>query len=97
MFGDTSKIMEEQENHQAITNLKPAKDDSCGCAIGARVMAIAFLASAGFYAWEYHKGNIGLGALFLRILLVTFLGAGLGKLIGIAFYHLKKNKTPINS
>lgn len=70
--------------------VKDKKPDSCGCAIGARVMTVAFIISAAFYGWQFHENAIGLAAMVFRTLMITFFSAGAGKLAGITIYRLKK-------
>ena len=69
---------------------KAKKPDSCGCATGARVMTVAFIISAAFFGWQFYENTIGLTALILRTLMITFLGAGAGKLAGVTIYRLRK-------
>ena len=69
---------------------KAKKPDSCGCATGARVMTAAFIISAVYFGWQFHQNAIGLTALILRTLMITFLGAGAGKIAGLIIYRLRK-------
>jgi hypothetical protein len=66
------------------------KVDSCGCAMGARFMAVALGVSSLYYGWLFLQHQLSGLALVLRIFLITFLAAGAGKVIGILWYRFKR-------
>ena len=64
--------------------------DRCGCAMGARFLGVTLVASIAWFAWQWREYSlVGAGA---RILTVSFAGALLGKLVGIAAYRLRARK-----
>ena len=65
--------------------------DNCGCAMGARFLAAALLLSTLWYVWRYHASVLSAKAALLRIAVISFLVASLGKAIGIA---LARKRTP---
>jgi hypothetical protein len=83
--------------NQSDENDKGAKGnkhaDSCGCATGARVMTVALVLSVIFYGWKFHLNQLSFSAVMLRVVILTFLGAGIGKLVGIGIYQLKRKQT----
>ena len=61
--------------------------DSCGCAMGARFLGVAFFAAVVWCVWYRQEYSlVGAG---VRILVASFVGAILGKLVGIAVYQLR--------
>jgi hypothetical protein len=60
--------------------------DHCGCAMSARFLGVTLIASMSWFAW--HWKDYSLGRAGLRILLIAFAGAILGKLVGLALYRL---------
>jgi hypothetical protein len=58
--------------------------------MGARVMAIALVASALWYLWLGARPDRSLGAGALRVFGVTLAGAFFGKLLGIALHWLSR-------
>ncbi len=65
------------------TRLGRRSIDSCGCAMGAKFMAVAFLVAAALYAWQFQSGETSLGGAVMRVLAVTFIATGVGKTFGI--------------
>jgi len=63
--------------------------DSCGCAMGARFLGAALIASITWFTWHRHEYSLGRAG--VRILIFTFAGAILGKLVGIAAYRLREH------
>jgi len=61
--------------------------DSCGCAMSARFMAAGLALSAAWYGWHLLVGEVSLGGLLMRVLIVTFAAAAAGKIIGILRYR----------
>jgi hypothetical protein len=52
--------------------------------MGARFLAAALLLSTLWYVWRCHASALSAKAALLRIAVISFLAAGLGKAIGIA-------------
>jgi hypothetical protein len=72
----------------------PAKhDDSCGCATGARFLAVTLVLSTACYAWLWVAFQLSIWAALLRILGWSFLGALLGKTVGIVNYRRHHRST----
>lgn len=46
-------------------------------------MALGLIASAVWYSWLLHTGDVSLGGAVMRILVVTFVATGAGKIFGI--------------
>jgi hypothetical protein len=67
-------------------------EDSCGCAMGARFLAVGMAASAIWYAWHWRDSGLSLGSVTLRVFLWSFLAAGAGKLVGIALYSWRHRR-----
>lgn len=61
--------------------------DSCGCAMGARFLGVALVASIGYFAWHWREYSVARAG--VRILVFAFAGAILGKVVGIAAYRLR--------
>ena len=61
--------------------------DSCGCAMGARFLGVTLVASIVWFALHWHEYSLARAG--ARILIFTFAGAVLGKLVGIAVYRLR--------
>jgi|GEM_PF-2859707 len=70
--------------------MKGKSTDSCGCALGAKCMAIAMVLSIGYYLWKLHAGQTTLATGIVRIALISFGAAAAGKITGISLYHLNK-------
>jgi putative Mn2+ efflux pump MntP len=64
-------------------SMKSGTTDSCGCALSAKFMAVALTASAAYYGWQFGADEVSLAGLALRVGLVTFVAAGIGKVAGI--------------
>jgi len=64
--------------------------DSCGCAMGARFLGVTLIASIVWFALHWHKYS--LARVGIRILIFAFVGAALGKLVGIAVYRLRRRR-----
>jgi hypothetical protein len=65
--------------------------DSCGCAMGAKFTAAGLLASAAWYGWQLHSGEASLGGAVVRVLAVTFVAMGVGKIFGILRHRRRGN------
>ena len=70
-----------------------SRPDTCGCAMGAKMMLIALLGSLIFYGFQFHDGQVTARKYAGMVFAVTFLGAGAGKLLGIALYRLRKSRS----
>jgi hypothetical protein len=66
---------------------KPGTTDSCGCALSAKFMLAALAASAAYYGWRLAVGNVSVAGLALRVALVTFAAASVGKVLGILLHR----------
>jgi hypothetical protein len=66
--------------------------DSCGCAMGARFLAVALIVSGAWYAWQGHASMLSTGAIALRILGWSFLAALVGKVVGILVFRAQRRK-----
>jgi hypothetical protein len=69
--------------------------DSCGCAMGARFVAIALVSAAGWYAWHWHSSAISIWAIALRVMVWLFLAAAVGKIVGILIFKSRFRKSSI--
>jgi hypothetical protein len=88
-----------KSNYQAVT-MKLSKTvgthsgDSCGCAMGARFLALGLITSSTWFLFHWsssiHSGWSVLG----RIFLVTFCAALVGKVVGIIRYKMQTNEKP---
>lgn len=70
--------------------MKSRTADSCGCALSARFLAIAFLTSSGYYGWQLSSDALSLGNAVARVALITFVAAAVGKAIGIMRYRWRR-------
>jgi hypothetical protein len=62
--------------------------DSCGCAMGARFLGVTLVASIVWFGWHWRERSLSRAG--IQILVFAFAAAILGKLVGIAFYRLRK-------
>lgn len=69
---------------------RPDPVDSCGCAMGARFLAVAFAGSTAWYLSQWHAYSFG--GICGRVLLVSFAAAVLGKIVGIVWFRLKHSR-----
>jgi len=67
--------------------MKSGTPDSCGCALSAKFLAVALFVSGGYYSWQFSTGDLSVGGLLMRVALITFVAATIGKLIGIMRYR----------
>ena len=73
---------------------RPAKyADSCGCVTGARFLAVTLVLSTACYGWLWTTSGLSIWSALLRILVWSFLGALLGKTVGIVNYRLRHRDT----
>jgi hypothetical protein len=64
-------------------SMKSGSGDSCGCALSAKVMMAALVASGVYNGWRFGADQVSLRGLALRVFLVTLVASGVGKVIGI--------------
>jgi hypothetical protein len=55
--------------------------------MGARFLGVTLAASIVWFAWHWHTYSLARAG--VRILIIAFAGAVLGKLLGIALYRLR--------
>lgn len=67
-----------------------AHQDSCGCATGAKFLAVGFVAAALWYGCYGRAFGLSLTGIAVRIFLWSLLAAGLGKSVGIALSALRR-------
>ena len=82
--------------HAARTLRRPApgarfnaREDSCGCAMGARFTAAALIVLGAWYGWQWNTAGIGAGGAVARVLVGAFVAGGVGKLLGILRYRAR--------
>jgi hypothetical protein len=63
--------------------MRSGTTDSCGCALSAKFMVVALAVSVAYYGWQFGADEVSLAGLVLRVALVTFVAAGIGKVVGI--------------
>lgn len=71
---------------------KTPRHDTCGCAMGAKVMLIALIGSVIFFGFQFHHGQLTGRGFAGMVFAATFLGAGVGKLLGIGLYRLRRSR-----
>ena len=49
--------------------------DSCGCAMGARFLAVALTASTAWYGWCWYSSRLCIGGAFLHMMMWAFIAA----------------------
>lgn len=81
------KLSAPQKHSSAARGLST---DSCGCAMGARFLGVTLVASIVWFALHWHKYSLARAG--ARILIFAFVGAVLGKLVGIAVYRLRTRR-----
>ena len=64
-------------------------DDNCGCAMGARFLAVALLVSALWYLLHWNARDLSFKTVLARIFLWSFLAAGLGKILGLLLSRMR--------
>jgi len=67
--------------------------DSCGCAMGARFLAVALVFSSAWYAWQWHSSMLSIWAIMLRVMGWSFLAAMAGKVVGILVFRARRGKS----
>ncbi len=71
---------------------KHAQGDSCGCAMGARFLTVAFAASTAWYAWRWAAYGSSVGSFVLHVLIWSLIAAFVGKFAGIALFHFQRRR-----
>src|SRR6266480_2244869 len=67
--------------------------DSCGCAMGARFLALALVFSIMWYALHWHSSMLSIWAILLRVLVCSFLAAATGKIVGILIFRSRSRNS----
>lgn len=75
-----------------MSRFNPA--DSCGCAMGARFLAVGLAISS---LWYGRTSGLSIGAILLRIMLWSFLAACLGKIVGIILFSLRRHRVQLRT
>jgi hypothetical protein len=70
--------------------------DSCGCAMGARFIAVAAILATAWYLWHWAASDLSLGAAIGWILGWTFVAGGLGKTTGILLWRRRAGRRLVN-
>jgi hypothetical protein len=78
---------------RAATSTPAKNSDSCGCVTGARFLAVTLALSTACYTWLWAAAELSIWAALLHILVWSFLGALLGKIVGIVNYRLRHRAT----
>lgn len=68
-----------------------AAGDRCGCAMGARFLAVVLPVSVLWYGWRWHAGAMSLSRMALWITIWSLLGSAVGKLVGLTLYLTRRN------
>ena len=68
--------------------------DSCGCAMGARFMAVGLLSSAAWYVWQWQSAGLSLWSISWRIMLISFAAAAAGKIVGMIAFRITNGARP---
>lgn len=74
------------------SNLQAFGSDSCGCAMGARFLAVGLIASIAWYGWHWLAHGLTIWAFAVRVLLWSFVAACAGKLAGLALYSWRRRR-----
>jgi hypothetical protein len=72
--------------------MKHLLDDSCGCATSALFMVAGLLGASLHYGLQFHANGLALAPVALRIVLVTFVAAGTGKVVGLLRHRLRHTR-----
>lgn len=68
---------------------KPVGRDRCGCAMGAKFMAVGLLIALSYYGKQYIDNELSVLSLLLKVFIIAFFAAGMGKIFGILVYRYK--------
>jgi hypothetical protein len=89
------KLYSRASHHRVSTARSGTLEDSCGCAMSARFVAVALIASAAWYAWHWHSATPSIGGAVLRVLAWAFVAAGVGKILGIVQFRTRSRRPRI--
>jgi hypothetical protein len=64
--------------------------------MGAKFLALGFLASVTWCGWELLAGEVASVGMIWRVLAVTFFATGAGKLVGVLRYRLQNRGTALH-
>jgi hypothetical protein len=84
-------LLDFSEAGEIERHLTKSRGDSCGCALSAKFMVVALAISGIYYGWRFATGDLSSPRLVSRVFLVTFVAAGIGKVIGI-LRHRRRRK-----
>lgn len=59
------------------------QEDHCGCAMGARFLAVTLVGSLIWYAWHWQTFGQSVGGALLHIFVLSFVAATGGKIVGL--------------
>jgi hypothetical protein len=76
---------------------KRSHDDSCGCAMGARFMMSTLIVSMAWYCWRWLSSGLPLLSAIIHVLVLSFLAAVAGKIVGIILFRYRSRKSPAKS
>lgn len=63
--------------------------DSCGCEMGARFLGATLALSTIWYGWHWRSSGLSLGSSALRVMLLSFGAALVGKIVGILLFQYR--------
>ena len=72
-----------------MRRVRSATVDRCGCAMGAKFLLAALVASTLWYWWCWDQAGLTLGRAALRIASLSFCASIAGKLVGLAMAKLR--------
>jgi hypothetical protein len=73
------------------------REDSCGCAMGARFTAAALIVLGAWYGWQWHSATMSAGGAVTRVLVGSFVVGGIGKLFGILRFRARARGNRVRS
>ena len=65
---------------------RAAGQTACGCAMGARFLAVALVLSLLWYGWQWVHASLPIATVALRVLAISFGATAVGKLLGMALF-----------
>jgi len=71
--------------------------DHCGCAMGAKFMAVGMLLAGVYYGRLCCNSELSVWVMILKVLLVMLIATGTGKVFGILLYRHQARKRVIAS
>lgn len=63
--------------------------DRCGCAMGARFLAVMLIASSVWYGWHWQETLLSPWATAAHMVVFALIASGIGKLVGILLYKYR--------